>query len=301
MPAQMDYFLDLRNETVGGSVAGSVKLLDGAGRQLPDSSFAVFFSFLQGREVLLVTHGFNVDQAGGVHSLGHWATLLDPSLTAVPVGVLWPGDAKHLSALSYPWEGDEAEHSGQLLARFINLTFAGAISVSFASHSLGARVVLECISRLDRGPRRLLLMAGAIDDNCLTNSYKSAAAKVQDISTLGSKEDNVLKLAFPLGNPLMGIFDHHHPFWHAALGRNGPTPTPSNIRNPAWQIPHLWDYGHGDYLGKVDHPDRYALPVELPPPDFPNNFPDNTPLPLKAGKNDFTAAWSAGLGVTRYR
>jgi len=296
----MKYFLNLRNETVGGAVASDVKLLDGGGQQLPDSAVVDFHNDINGREVLLITHGYNVSQESGVNSLSHWSTLLDPSLTAFVVGVLWPGDAKFLSALSYPFEGDEAEHSGQLLARFINRNFPGTTSVSLVSHSLGARVVLECIAHLDGNVRRLLLMAGAIDDDCLTNAYRDAAAKVQDISVLGSKEDNVLKLAFPLGNPLMGIFDHFHPFWHGALGREGPRPAPGNISRPAWQIPHAWDYGHGDYLGKVQHPDRYALPVNLPPPDFVANFPPDTPGPLKAGQNDFTAAWSAGFAVTRH-
>src|SRR3954470_17977069 len=285
----MNYFLNLRSVPRGGSVSGHVKFLDGAGLELPDpevnpTTLDNFKSAIQGHEVLLIAHGFNVDQASGVASIGHWSELFDETFTPMSIGVLWPGDAKHLSALSYPWEGDEAEHSGQLLARFINQHMTGATFISLASHSLGARVVLECIRHLERPAkpevRRLLLMAPAVDDDTLTKAYKDSAAKVQEISILGSKKDNVLKLAFPLGNPLMGIFGHGHPYWHAALGREGPHPAPANMAYPSWRIPDAWEYGHSDYFGKEVLQTKYTQPVNLPPPNTTDKFPPDTPKEL---------------------
>ena len=73
----------------------------------------------------------------------------------------------------------------------------------------------------------LLLMAAAIDDNCLVNEYRDAAARVARISVLASQRDEVLKWAFPVGNPLSGIVTRGDPYWHAALGRTGPNPSGS--------------------------------------------------------------------------
>ena len=62
---------------------------------------------------------------------------------SVFVGLLWPGDSVWLHALSYPEEPRVANKAGQLIAPFIENNLSAAASISFASHSLGARVVLE--------------------------------------------------------------------------------------------------------------------------------------------------------------
>ncbi len=213
-----------------------------------------------------------------------WENLLTLDEDTFFIGILWPGDSRWVPVVDYPFEGDEAITSGQLLAPFLNKYFAVAISLSFASHSLGARMVLETIRKMDRSVRRLTLMAGAIDDNCLIDEYRDVAAKVEEISILASRSDYVLKLAFPIGNPLAGIITRGHPYWQGALGYEGPdSPYPNNLRS-GWQILDDWDYSHGDYLGGIP-------PALLPPVNFPQQ---GTPKP------NSKPAWSAGFVSTRF-
>jgi hypothetical protein len=239
----------------------------------------------RGRDVLFGTHGFNVNRHDGIASLSAWANLLHLSDGTFFVGVLWPGDSRWAPVVDYPFEGDEAIASGRLLAPFLDKYFAEAAGLSFTSHSLGARMVLETIRQMRLRARRLILMAGAINDDCLIEEYRDAAAKVDEISVLASRGDDVLKLAFPIANPLAGIITRGHPYWRCALGLDGPnSPYPSNLRS-GWQIPDNWHYGHGDYLGGTP-------PPLLPPVDVPQQ---STPPP------DSKPAWSAGFVSTRFR
>ena len=45
---------------------------------------------IRGRDVLLITHGFNVNQMDGLQKLSEWGALLNLG-NAVPIGILWPG------------------------------------------------------------------------------------------------------------------------------------------------------------------------------------------------------------------
>jgi hypothetical protein len=250
-------------------------------------------SDIQGRHVLIATHGFNVDRANGIACLSNWEGLLQLAPPSVFIGLLWPGDSVWAHGLDYPEEPRIANQAGQLIAPFIDANFGGAASISFASHSLGARVVLETISRMNLPIRRTMLMAGAIDDNCLTVEFKDAAARIGEISVLASKKDEVLSAAFPLGNFLAGIIAAGHPWWHAALGHSGPShPTPSNFHAP-FEIPDNWNFGHGDYL-RIDPPPppAVALPTDVPPNG--SGEPAN-------GATGWSEAWSAAFSSTRFR
>ncbi|MDD5581497.1 MAG: alpha/beta hydrolase [Methylobacter sp.] len=239
---------------------------------------------IRGKNVLFGTHGFNVNRQHGIDSLENWGNLLALGDSALFIGILWAGDSRWVPVLDYPFEGNEAITSAHLLAPFLDGYFTEAVSLSFASHSLGARLVLETIHRLRRSVKRLTLMAGAIEDNCLNKEYKEAAAKVAEISVLASHRDDVLKLAFPVANPVANIISREHPYWQGALGYDGPnTPYSPNIR-AGWQIPDQWDYGHGDYLG--GRPPALAPPVTIPQPTSP----------LLSSK----PAWSAGFVSTRF-
>jgi len=74
--------------------------------------------------------------------------------------------------------------------------------VSFVSHSLGARVVLEAIKGV-KGFDGAAAAAdgGAVDDTVLAGSLQARAKQVAKISNLSSHKDDVLKWAFPLGQP----------------------------------------------------------------------------------------------------
>lgn len=289
----MSLFLDVRLAAVGGDLAKSVAIGEQtAAGAYQSATLLQLQQAVQGRHVLLGTHGFNVNRADGIAHLSNWEKLLQLRAPAVFIGMLWPGDSVWAHGLDYPEEPRVANDGGALLGPFIDRNLAGAATVSFVSHSLGARVVLQTIAHMTRPVRRLVLMAGAIDDNCLTTEFVGAATNVGEISVLASEKDEVLALAFPLGNFLGGILSAGHPWWHGALGRTGPVVAPANLQ-PPFEIPNNWAYGHGDYL-RIDPPPAPVVPTPTIVP------PDGTPPPAQ-GAPGWQEAWSAGFASTRFQ
>jgi hypothetical protein len=282
----MTNFLDVRHAPVGGGLAPSVACF--AGTSLADYSgirSEDLVASIKSKDVLIVAHGFNVDRAAGIASLSNWASLLHPPESVSFVGLLWPGDSVWAHGLDYPEEPKIANEAGELVAQFIDNNFSGAASISFASHSLGARVILQTINHLNLPVRRAILMAGAIDDNCLNTEFADAVAKVDEISLLSSNKDEVLSVDFPVGNFFAGIIAAGHPWWRAALGHCGPVhPRPENVRVP-FEIPRNWKYQHGDYL----HIDAPPVPVFPVPTDIP---PDGSSFPALDGAGNPSSGWS---------
>jgi hypothetical protein len=207
--------------------------------------------------------------------------------------LLWPGDSVWAHGLDYPEEPKIANDAGILIGQFIDANFANAASISFASHSLGARVVLATIANMSLPVRRLTLMAGAIDDDCLNTEFQAAIAKIGSVSLLASKEDTVLSMAFPMGNFVAGIVAEGHPWWRAAIGHTGPAqPRPANFQAP-FEIPDQWEFNHGNYL-QIDQPPAPALAI---PTDVP---PDGSPLPGQ-GATGWHEAFSSAFVSTRFR
>lgn len=294
------WFLSTRAHSIGGPVA-PVKILDADRPGYTGDLTQELLDAIHSREVFFGTHGFEVNQADGVAHLTFWFTNLQIG-NAVPIGILWPGDCVIPIFVDYIVEGREAINSGKELATFLNANFTGAVRLSFASHSLGARVVLQTIAGLAGGfqVRRVMLMAGAIDDNCLTGEYSAAASKIDEISILASTCDDVLAFAYPLGNPLQGIIDRGHPYYRAALGRTGPA-QPSSVGSRLrsnWQIPSNLKYGHHNYLPGQRIAAAFSLPVDIPPENG-TNPPAGTPAPL-APTDLWKPAWSAAFASTRY-
>jgi len=294
------WFLSTRAQSVGGPVA-PVKIIDADRPGYTGDLTQELLNAITGREVFFATHGFEVNQNDGIANLGNWLGNLKIG-GAVPIGILWPGDCIVKIFVDYVIEGREAIESGNLLASFLNKNFTAAVSLCFASHSLGVRVVLQTITGLAAGfrVRRVLLMAGAIDNTCLAGEYSNAANRVDEISVLASTSDDVLAFAYPLGNPLQGIIDRGHPYYHAALGHAGPAPPypPASHLQPNWQIPPDFKYGHHDYLPGQQLTASYPEPVSLPPAD--NTVPPQGTPPQLAGSNLWKPAWSAGFASTRY-
>ena len=168
----MAYFLNFRIRGVGGPVIDPY-LLTGNGATTPPSVSVVPWgqvtSLLAGKSVVFVTHGFNVSYEDGANALEQLAAYLNLPPSYQFIGMLWPGDAA-IPYIDYPFEGGPAMDSGAKLAAFCNRWCAGAQSLSFVSHSLGARMVLQAITGLNRRVRFLCMMAGAINRDCLTTS-----------------------------------------------------------------------------------------------------------------------------------
>jgi len=297
----MTEFLDCRISAVGGELATSVAVSQGTSiNDYTGLAMSEMLSAIDGQHVLIGTHGFNVNRADGIACLSNWESLLQLPVGSVFVGLLWPGDSVWAHGLDYPEEPRVADETGALLAGFLDTNFAGAASVSFASHSLGARVVLSTVEKMSLPVRRVTLMAGAVDDNCLTAEFEAAAAKVEQISLLVSKKDEVLSWAFPAGNFFAGIIDAGHPWWRAALGHAGAkTPWPQNLRAP-FKIPDNWKYQHGNYL-QINVPAAPALPIPTGVP--PNGSP--VPAPDRDANDKPIAGWqeafSAAFVSTQFR
>lgn len=302
----MTYFIDLRADSAGGNpvadLSGIVIRTDGQPNPNPATPLDTgLIAAIQGRDVLLGTHGFHVNRADGMSDLSHWNEWLRLGANGFFVGVLWPGDARWVPFIDYPVEGDEAIKSGQLLAKYLLANFTGAGSLSFTSHSLGVRVILEAVRGLSNSRRvkTVAIMAGAIDDTCLGNEYKDAAGQIDEISVLASNCDDVLKLAFPAGNVLSGFVTRGDPYWHGALGRYGPNPPdqPSTI-NKTPIFPDGWNFGHHSYV-------NCDGPIVGPPAESGAFFPPAVVVPAQgtptpSDKTNWQQAWAAGFVSTRF-
>lgn len=291
-------FLDVRLDPVGGGLATSVTVYLATFNE--DSTLACYQTVpvsqlqtaIQGRHLLIGTHGFKNSRWDGIDHLSNWATLLRLPDPAVFIGLLWPGDSIWAHGLDYPDEPKVANDAGVLIGPFLDQTFSGAASLSFASHSLGARVVLATISHMQRRVRRAMIMAGAIDNTCFATEFQNQAGQIDKLSVLASTKDDVLELAFPLGNLIGGIIAEGHPWFHTALGRSGPAKTaPNNFLQP-FQIPSNWNYGHSNYL----QIDTTVPTTPLSPLDVP---PEGTPEPWESTEG-WQEAFSAAFVSSRF-
>lgn len=215
----------------------------------------------EGREVLFITHGYEVEQAEGVVSLSRLATALDLPKTFLVIAVLWPGDSLAWK-FGYPLEKKTATAVGSYLATFCNVSLGKAAAFSFASHSLGARLVLQTVRQLARKTRTICLAAAAIERDCLTAEFADAFARVERTALLASREDEVLAWAFRIGNPLAHLLQPSAYPFSSALGYAGPAGALGPELAP-WQIPvsgAAGDYDHGSYLPSYDPADPFPDP-----------------------------------------
>src|ERR1700678_3946305 len=186
----MTQFLDCRMQAVGGELATAVSVNQGTNiADYTGLSMGDLLKAINGQNVLIATHVFNVNRQDGIASLSNWEGLLQLPMGSAFVGLLWPGDSVWAHGLDYPGEPKVADEAGELLAGVIDGTFANAASVSFASHSLGARVVLSTVLHMALPVRRVTLMAGAVDDNSLNQEFQAVGDKVDQISLLSSAKD----------------------------------------------------------------------------------------------------------------
>jgi hypothetical protein len=263
-PGQM-YFLNYHYGSVSIHARKEAQILvgdgDAANPALRETIPAEFINDARAHHVLFITHGFNVSYAEGARSLGRLGKALAQPENVLVVGVLWPGDF-YIPAVNYPAASIPAMESGQALAALCNASLRGASSLSFVSHSLGARVVLEAVAGLtNRKARFLCVTAGAVNDDCLTTEYARAVTNTEpnSVYTMASVNDEVLRLAYPVGDLIGQLLADDHGLFQEALGRHGPNPAA-----PAYplQIPGRQGYGHHNYLPSS----AQTLPAPSPDP-----------------------------------
>jgi len=206
----------------------------------------------RGKDILLATHGFNVTGQEGINALGWLDQRLAIRSNEFYCGVLWPGDW-WIPAINYSFEAADVVKAGQHLAKLCNTQFVQARSLSFLSHSLGGRLILETVKWLkpvpgrDRPARIVCLTAAAVDNDCLRRQYATVPGQCVSFINLASSKDKVLKIAYPAGDFWSDIFGDNDSPWTGALGLRGPKgTTPINVRPN--QIPDRLGYGHGNYL-----------------------------------------------------
>ena len=241
----MNYLLDFRGADNGGAVV--------PGRLLAAPGFGDEFQLHAEPKVVFLLHGYNTNRAKGRAALSRLAETLSLTINDAFVAVLWPGD-HWTRAISYPFEGRDADDSATELARYIDRAIARNTELFFVSHSLGARVVMETVKRLSGYPiRQILLMAPAIDDSSLANPkvYRGVSAAAERVAVLASTKDNTLKYAYPAGDALQAFVFFWKDVVDLALGYHGPRKSgtyaiPSRVY--VEQIPDARRSDHGHYI-----------------------------------------------------
>ncbi len=258
----MHFFLDFRAADRGGAVAPG---LLSTGTLAGDAAINVLRAETGRRQasmgegpvtemrVIFLIHGFNVPRGRGMDSLWRFANLLGRLSDLPIVSVLWPGDAAWVPILNYVVEGKDADDTAAYFATFLEDALPSRPPLSFATHSLGARVALEAIKRADeRFPiRELCLMASAVDDDCLATEYKEVVRRAGRVAVLSSVKDFVLRCAYPLGDMGQAFLFPTTDRPGSALGYRGPDPAAGHTHFP---IPDWRKAGHGDYLPAYGNP-----------------------------------------------
>ncbi len=246
----MNYLLDFRASNTGGAVV--------PGTLVGDPGLGTEFDLRAESSIAFLIHGFNVNRPSGTDVLLRLARQLPSGSNMAYVGVLWPGD-HWIRAASYSFEGNDADDSARELTKYIGAVIAKGSELFFVSHSLGARVVMETIKKLnppDYRVRQVSLLAAAIDDFSLARprDYLAAVSKTDRVAVLASREDRVLKLAYPVGDFLQAFIFFRRDTIGLALGSHGPKPNGNNNPVPVAvyheQIPDARGSDHGHYFPK---------------------------------------------------
>jgi len=224
----------------------------------------------RGKRVCFLVHGFNVSVDHGVkgggpaaqeyQALGAMGLKMSGADLVVPV--LWPGDG--FIAWSYFTAFRHARTVGARFADFLISRAFPAAEVSFVSHSLGARVVLETVTqgaarRPAAAPWRFgtaVLTAAAVDEGVLDQaSFAAGVAALPRVVVLSSGRDEILSKGFVIGDRIEGFLWADYRATGGgdgrALGRFGPafaTPSAARGRTEWYEVADSEDQEHGDYL-----------------------------------------------------
>ena len=124
----------------------------------------------------------------------------------------WPGGSH---PLDFPAAVNRANLAGYRLRDVFSMRCLRASNENVITHSLGARVELTALAGGSFRIKKLILMGAAVDWNVFNRGaeFEKVPACCDSIHVLYSNRDEVLKLAFPLGD-----FGGDH----RALGLDGP-------------------------------------------------------------------------------
>jgi hypothetical protein len=233
----------------------------------------------QGKHVCFLVHGFNCDRDNGYTGFGAAAQEMGPGAALpsepdppgafdlqvggvdVVVPVLWSGD--WYLPINYPFLLPNVRLTGKYFAQLILSSATQMSRVSFVTHSMGARVVLETIQQTlalaaktpgARAPlfETAMFTAAATSDEVLDDpDYADAVGAVQKFVVVSSRSDTVLSGAFPLGNAVEQALWPNDPGADDALGRYGPRLKPGSPALPKtqwYEVPPNVGQDHNDYF-----------------------------------------------------
>jgi hypothetical protein len=201
--------------------------------------------------VLVLIHGYNVDQADALSAYGAFLDRMEQAagrpIAMCALQFFWPGDetGKLLSTLSYPLQLKVASQAAPLLERYLSgVSGPGGtpIDVHFVAHSLGNRLLLDLLSSatlpVNMRVASVTSMAAAVPVSRVQNgaTLYVGCRRPHFIQVMHSRADSVLHYAFPAGQTLAG-----DSFFPQAVGRYG-DPGGNWTRSCAFD-----SFEHGDY------------------------------------------------------
>ena len=166
----------------------------------------------------ILVHGYNCAEPQVVQDYAAFATALNRDCIAYS----WPGGCH---PLDFPAAVYRAALAGYRLRDVFSMRQLRSCRENIITHSLGARVVLTALKAGRLRVGKLILMAPAVDWNVFDvgGEFESVPACCDSVHILYSNRDEVLTLAFPVGD-----FGGDH----RALGLDGPRDplaTPHNV------------------------------------------------------------------------
>lgn len=233
---------------------------------------------LAASRILLLVHGFANPEETAQRSYEKFAAGLAkvsesfPGTWGAVCEFHWPGDdirGPLRSKETYPLRIYVAQTCAVRLYDFFHRETAldSDKNLYIVAHSLGCRLTLEFLREIVKsgqyaGPvvREVALMAAAVPmDTCLPRSGWFLPAETRHEHVLFSANDQVLHLAFPVGQGAAG--EHGH-----AVGRGG-------LPDERWWTRTSTGLGHGEYWGKDKVATRVSTILGTGPVELPEHHP----------------------------
>lgn len=193
--------------------------LDGVAAETPVTDDE-FHSTIKDQRLLLLVHGYHNKRENILNGYSMIdATMQTRNIVGAGarayhqvIGIAWPGG---FTKASYLLAKMRANALGDSVFARLKKVVEAAKAVDVMTHSLGARVMLKALQNADPAHavvRNLFLTAPAVDDESIQEGEKFfiSTQACRSVYVLHSKQDNVLKLSYPLMD-----FDE-------ALGYEGP-------------------------------------------------------------------------------
>lgn len=172
-----------------------------------DMSITEVKAHLAGKRVLVLVHGYNVEDAFDAYSRMAINIAQHKMGYDEIIGVQWPGSK---IALAFLLAAARANKAGRKLQAALSI-LDGVAVLDVEGHSLGCRVICEAIAAGLR-PRLVVLAGAAVNNDSIHNDteYGIHLATVPSVLIARSGRDSVLRKAYTLAS------------WDNALGLTGP-------------------------------------------------------------------------------